>query len=62
MMLLRDKRADAEIAIAFPRFTTYENLVRRTRVSFGLLGFGVYFVNEDGSSDLVLPHRSALSG
>lgn len=57
MMLLRDKRPDAEIAIAFPRFTTYENLVERTKVSFGLLGFGVYFVNENGSVDLVLPHR-----
>lgn len=57
MMLLRDKRPDAEIAIAFPRFNTYENLVARTNVSFGLLGFGVYFVNENGSVDLVLPHR-----
>jgi hypothetical protein len=57
MMLLRDKRPDAEIALCFPRFTTYEKLVRRTQVSFGLLGFGVYFVNEDGSVDLVGPHR-----
>ena len=57
MMLLRDKRPDAEIAIAFPRFKTYENLVERTKVSFGRLGFGVYFVNENGSVDLVLPHR-----
>jgi hypothetical protein len=57
MMLLRDKRPDAEIAIAFPRFKTYEHLVQRTMVSFGLLGFGVYFVNENGSVDLVLPHR-----
>jgi len=57
MMLLRDKRPDAEIAICFPRFTTYENLVHRTEVSFGLLGFGVYFVNADRSVDLALPHR-----
>jgi hypothetical protein len=57
MMLLRDKRPDAEIAICFPRFKTYENLVQRTTVSFGLLSFGVYFVNENGSVDLVLPHR-----
>lgn len=54
---MRDKRPDAEIAIAFPRFKTYENLVQRTMVSFGLLGFGVYFVNDNGSVDLVLPHR-----
>lgn len=57
MMLLRDKRPDAEIAICFPRFITYEKLVQRTEVSFGLLGFGVYFVNEGGSVDLVLPHH-----
>jgi hypothetical protein len=57
MMLLRDKRPDAEITIAFPRFATYENLVQRTKASFGLLGFGVYLVNEDGSVDPVLPHR-----
>lgn len=57
MMLLRDKRPDAEIAIAFPRFPTYENLIERTKVSVGLLGFGVYFVNENGSVDLMLPHR-----
>ncbi len=56
MMLLRDKRPDAEIAIAFPRFTTYENLVERTKASFSLLGFGVYFVNENGWVDLLFPH------
>lgn len=57
MMLLRNKRPDAEIAICFPRFVTYENLVQRTEVSFGLLGFGVYFVNQDGSADLAHPHQ-----
>ena len=62
MMLLRDKRPDAEIALAFPRFTTYENLVERTSLSFGLLGLGVYFVNENGSVDLVLPHRPVGDG
>lgn len=56
MMLLRDRRPDAEIAICFPRFTTYENLVKRTALSFALLGFGVYFVNEDGGVDLVVKH------
>jgi hypothetical protein len=62
MMLLRDKRPDAEIAICFPRFTTYENLVKRTSVSFTLLGFGVYFVNEGGVVDLALPHAAATTG
>jgi hypothetical protein len=57
MMLLRDMRPEAEIAICLPRFTTYENLVRRTKVSFSLLGFGVYLVDEDGSVDLVVQHR-----
>jgi len=57
MMLLRDRRPDAEIAICFPRYTTYENLVRRVAVSFDLLGFGVYFVDEDGTVDLAVLHR-----
>lgn len=61
MMLLRDKRLDAEIAICFPRFVTYENLVRRCQMSFDLLGFGVYFVNEDSSVALVLQHRGVDS-
>lgn len=58
MMLLRDKRPDAEIAICFPRFGTYEKLVRRTTVSFDLLGFGVYFVSDSGAVTLALPHRA----
>lgn len=49
MMLLRHRRRDAEIAICFPRFKTYESLLERTRLSFELLGFGVYLVAEDGS-------------
>lgn len=58
MMLLRDKRPDAEIAICFPRYKTYENLIARTKVSFDLLGFGVYFVEETGAVELKLEHRS----
>jgi hypothetical protein len=57
-MLLRGKRPDAEVALAFPRFKTYESLVERTRFSFDLLGFGVYLVSDSGSADLVLPHRA----
>lgn len=57
MMLLRDTRPDAEIAICFPEFVTYTKLVARTAVSFGLLGFGVYFIREDGSVELALPHH-----
>jgi hypothetical protein len=48
-MLLRHRRPDAEIAICFPRFKTYESLLERTRQSFELLGFGVHLVAEDGS-------------
>jgi hypothetical protein len=62
MMLLRDRRPDAEIALAFPRFGTYENLVARTHLSFGMLGFGVYFVDEDGQVELVVPHRPVDDG
>jgi len=56
MMLLLDRRPDAEIAIAFADFPTYRNLISRTRFSFGLLGFGVYLVAADGTVDLVVPH------
>jgi hypothetical protein len=57
MMLLRHRRPDAEIAIAFPQFTTYQSLVERTRLSFELLGFGVYFITKDGAARLEVPHR-----
>ena len=60
MMLLRHKRVDAEIAICFPDFPTYRSLVQRTTVSFGLLGFGVYFVAESGDVTLELPHRPVI--
>lgn len=62
MMLLRHRRPDAEIAICFPRFRTYESLLERTRLSFELLGFGVYYVEEDGSVNLVLPHKAMDDG
>ena len=62
MMLLRDRRPDAEIALAFPRFGTYENLVARTQFSFSMLGFGVYFIEEGGDVELVVPHRSVDAG
>ena len=57
MMLIRHRRPDAEIAICFPRFKTYESLLERTRLSFELLGFGVYLVGEDGSVHQWLPAR-----
>ena len=56
LILLRDRRPDAEIAVCFPAFTTYESLVKRTRHFFELLGFGVYLVGEDGSVQLQLEH------
>lgn len=62
MMLLRDRRPNAEIALAFPRFGTYGNLVARTHVSLGRLGFGVYLVDEDGQFELVVPHRPVDGG
>lgn len=57
MMLLRDKRPDAEIALGLPRFLTYERLLTRTRGSFEMLGFGAYLVDEEGRAALVVPHR-----
>ena len=57
MMLLRHRQPTAEIAIAFPQFSTYQSLVDRTRLSFELLGFGVYFITEDGAARLAVPHR-----
>lgn len=59
MMLLRDRRPDAEIAICFPDFPTYRTLVARTKVSFGLLGFGVYLVAESGSVTLAVAHSAS---
>lgn len=58
MMLLRDRRPDAEIAICLPDFPTYRKLVDRTKLSFHLLGFGVYLVGEDNSAHLLIPHRA----
>jgi hypothetical protein len=57
MMLLRSKRPDAEIAICFPDFPTYRALASKTAVSFQLLGFGVYFVSENGDTTLEMPHH-----
>jgi hypothetical protein len=61
MMLMRDKRPDAEIAIALPAFDTYRRLITRTSKSFTLLGFGVYLVAEDGSVSLPVPHHAVWS-
>ena len=58
MMLMRDKRPDAEIAIALPVFGTYATLIARTTASFKLLGFGVYLVALDGTVELRLPHHA----
>jgi len=46
MMLLRNRRPDAETAVCFPDFGTYGSLIERTAASFALLGFGVYLVSE----------------
>jgi hypothetical protein len=56
-MLLRHKRPDAEIALCFPDFQTYRTLASRTRRSFVLLGFGIYFVAKDGKVRADLPHQ-----
>lgn len=45
-----------------PRFKTYESLLERTRLSFELLGFGVYLVADDGSVHEWLRARPVLDG
>jgi hypothetical protein len=60
MMLLRHKHPDAEIAACFPKFETFVSLARRTRASFELLGFGLYFVAQDGRVGLETPHLSRV--
>lgn len=62
MMLMRDKRPDAEIAIALPDYETYRRLADRTSVSFSLLGFGVYLISASGSVSLRIPHAPAYGG
>lgn len=57
MMLLRDRRPDAEIAVCFPDFATYRSLIKRTAGSFALLGFGVYLVSKADVVTLALAHR-----
>lgn len=61
MMLLRHRRPEAEIAICFPAFKTYESLLERTRLSFELLAFGVYLLAEEGTVRLAIQHRSIQS-
>lgn len=58
MMQLRHKRPAAEIAACFPDYPTYRRLLARTRSSFELLGFGVYFVGQDGTVMMEFPHRA----
>ena len=54
-MLLRSKRPDAEIALCFPSFGTYERLIQRTRQSLSNLGVGVYLVQEGGAIKETVP-------
>ena len=39
---------DAACVLAFPAYTTYTNLVARSRVALETLGIGVLLVAEDG--------------
>lgn len=62
VMLMRDKEPGAEIALAFPAFPTFTNLVKRTKASLELLGVGIYFVFEDGRVVRPLDHRPPGTG
>lgn len=57
MMLLRHKRTDAEIAVCIPDFKTFRRLASGTRACFETLGFGIYFVGQDGQVMPEMPHR-----
>ncbi len=59
VLLLRGDHPEREIAACFPDFPTYRNLATRTRQSFEALGVGIYFVHENGSVELFIPHREA---
>ncbi|MGI8796793.1 MAG: hypothetical protein ACR2IR_09490 [Acidimicrobiia bacterium] len=47
-MKYRGDRPDADIAVAFPDYSTYRRLLARTRASLDLLRLGVYLVREGG--------------
>lgn len=57
VMMLRGDYPQREIAACFPDFPTYRNLASRTRSSFEALGVGIYFVRDDGSVEVFVPHR-----
>lgn len=47
-VLMAEGDGDAACVLAFPEFTTYTNLVARSRAALERLGFGVLIVSEDG--------------
>ncbi|HZQ64529.1 MAG TPA: hypothetical protein VFA66_04815 [Gaiellaceae bacterium] len=49
---------DTEVAMAFPDFPRFRGLVERSEWSLRRLGVGVYFVREDGTVDMPIPHAS----
>ena len=50
MALYRNQREDVRLALGFPYgFSTYENLIRRTKEVRGFLGFQVFWVRETGA-------------
>lgn len=49
IVLLRSKRPDAEIALCFASFGTYERSIQGTHQSLSDLGVGVYLVQEGGA-------------
>lgn len=46
-----------EVAMAFPDFGTYRNLLEKMVLPLRQLGIGLYFVVEDGTVTSVLDHR-----
>jgi len=50
--------SDDDVAIAFPEFSTYTNLLAKTRRALEALGIGVYLVREDGSVNRAIEPRA----
>jgi hypothetical protein len=55
------RTTDHEVAVAFPDFGTYQNLLEKTRRGFEQLGIGAFFVREDGCVYSAIEHRERLS-
>lgn len=52
-VLMRSEHPNARVVLAFPRFTTYENLARRTAGTLRANGIEIWLVDEVGRAEAV---------